>query len=78
MPLPARLRRIDPDHNRRANPLVFIVSFGPGRWPRVPPWRPRPPLLPPPVDSPPRSDTGDPISNTLPALAAPSTPETSR
>lgn len=81
MPMPARLRRIDPDHDRRANPFVFIVRFGPGRWPRVPPWRPRPPLAPPPVDSPlPHPDAGAPglEHRPIPALSAPNTPETSR
>jgi len=47
MPKPARLRRMDADHTRHSRPFVFIVTMGPGRWPRVPPWRPRLPSLPP-------------------------------
>ena len=76
MPIPARLRRIDHDHDRCANPFVFIVRFGPGRWPRVPPWRPRPPALPPPGDGLPLPDAGSSVPNDLPVLNAPCSSET--
>lgn len=55
MPKSARLRRMD-DRPGDTNPIVFIPRLGPARWPRVPPWRPRMPVLPPPGDKLPSSD----------------------
>jgi hypothetical protein len=45
---PARLRRINADRAHDPMGFLIVIAFGPGRWPRVPPWRPRPPVLPPP------------------------------
>lgn len=72
MPKPTNLRRINEAPARDRNPIAFMVTFGPGRWPRVPPWRPRlPSLAPPPIGlpAPPRPDTDIAHPDKRPALS---------
>jgi len=73
---PAGLPRINERRARDSNALEFVVRFGPARWPRVPPWRPRPPALPAPGDGLPLPDAGSSVPNDLPALNAPCNSET--
>lgn len=79
MPNPARPRRMDADHTRHSRPFVFVVTFGPGRWPRVPPWRPRLPSPPPPriaLPAPIVPDAGAARPGARPALSPNSQTET--
>jgi hypothetical protein len=54
MPHPAHLRRTNVDRAHDPTGFLIVITFGPGRWPRVPPWRPRSPGPPPSDDGLPR------------------------
>lgn len=52
MPNYDRLRRVHVDRAHDPTDFLIVIDFGRGRWPRVPPWRPRPPAPPPPHGGP--------------------------